>query len=115
SWGAAIVDELVPQTGDIHVTKYRYSGFWDTALDSILKNLGVTTLFFAGVNADQCVMSTLQDAMFLGYDVVYVEDCCATTSPEYCTLATIYNVKLLYGFVTSSQKMTSGIAEATRG
>lgn len=102
SWGAALVDELVPEPGDIRVTKYRFSGFWDTPLDSILKNLGVTTLFFAGVNADQCVMTTLQDAMFLGYDCILVEDCVGTTSPDYCMQATLYNVKLLFGFVTRS-------------
>jgi nicotinamidase-related amidase len=115
SWGAAIVDELIPEKGDIRVTKYRYSGFWDTELDSILKNLGVTTLFFAGVNADQCVMTTLQDAMFLGYDVVLVEDCAATTSPEYCMRATLYNVKLLFGFVTASEAIARAIAEAKNG
>ena len=53
---------------DIQVAKYRMSGFQDTELDSILRNLGVTTLLFAGVNADQCVLCTLQDANFLGYD-----------------------------------------------
>ena len=36
SWGAKIVDELVPEERDIRVTKYRFSGFWDTPLDSIL-------------------------------------------------------------------------------
>jgi nicotinamidase-related amidase len=111
-WGAAIVDGLVPDERDIRVTKYRYSGFWDTELDSILRNLGVTTLFFAGVNADQCVMSTLQDAMFLGYDCILVEDCVGTTSPEYCMQATLYNVKLLYGFVTDSAAIRHGIRGA---
>lgn len=105
SWGAALVDELVPEPADIRVTKYRFSGFWDTPLDSILKNLGVTTLFFAGVNADQCVMTTLQDAMFLGYDCILVEDCVGTTSPDYCMQATLYNVKLLFGFVTRSSAL----------
>jgi nicotinamidase-related amidase len=75
----------------------------------------VTTLFFAGVNADQCVMTTLQDAMFLGYDVVLVEDCAATTSPEYCMRATLYNVKLLFGFVTASEAIARAIAEAKNG
>lgn len=112
SWGAQIVDELVPEPGDIRVTKYRYSGFWDTELDSILRNLGCTTLFFAGVNADQCVMTTLQDAMFLGYDCVMVEDCVGTTSPDYCMLATLYNVKLLFGFVTQSPALERGLSEA---
>jgi len=111
SWGAAIVDELVPDAKDIHVTKYRFSGFWDTELDSILRNLGVTTLLFAGVNADQCVMTTLQDAMFLGYDCVMLQDCVGTTSPEYCMLATLYNVKLLFGFVTHSEAIATALAE----
>jgi len=114
SWGARIVDELVPDERDILVTKYRFSGFWDTPLDSILRNLGVTTLFFAGVNADQCVMTTLQDAMFLGYDCIMVEDCVGTTSPDYCMQATLYNVKLLFGFVTSSSAIAEAV-EAPRG
>lgn len=108
-WGAAIVDGLEPLDGDIHVTKHRFSGFWDTPLDSILRNLGVSTLFFAGVNADQCVMTTLQDASFLGYDVLMVEDCVATTSPDYCMKATIYNVELLFGFMTDSVALAEGL------
>lgn len=64
SWASAVVDELEQLPQDMRVDKYRMSGFWDTPLDSILRNLGRTTLFFAGVNADQCVMATLQDANF---------------------------------------------------
>src|ERR671932_324939 len=67
SWAAAIIDELEQNPADIYVDKYRMSGFWDTPLDSILRNLGKTTLFFGGVNIDQCVMATLQDANFLGF------------------------------------------------
>ncbi|MEA5569905.1 isochorismatase family cysteine hydrolase [Calothrix sp. UHCC 0171] len=103
SWAAAVVDELEQLPQDIKVSKYRMSGFWDTPLDSILRNLGRTTLLFAGVNADQCVMATLQDANFLGYDCILVEDCTATTSPEYCWQATIYNINQCFGFVTNSQ------------
>ena len=66
AWGAAVVDELALVRGDIHVDKHRISGFWDTALDSVLRNLGVKTLFFAGINADHCVLATLMDANFHG-------------------------------------------------
>ena len=109
SWAAAVVDELPPKPEDICVDKYRMSGFWDTPLDSILRNLGRTTLFFGGVNADQCVMATLQDANFLGYDCILVKDCTATTSPEYCWQATLYNVKQCFGFVSDSQAMLEAI------
>jgi nicotinamidase-related amidase len=102
SWAAAVVDELVPAADDIRVDKYRISGFWDTPLDSILKNLQIRSLLFAGVNTDQCVMCSLQDANFLGYGCVLVSDCCATTSPAYCTEATLFNVQKCFGFVCDS-------------
>ncbi|WP_227321977.1 cysteine hydrolase family protein [Acidisoma silvae] len=110
SWSAAVVDELAPEPGDIHVAKFRMSGFWDTELDSILRNLGVTTLLFAGVNVDQCVLGTLLDASCLGYDCILLEDCSATTSPSYCFDATIYNVKQCFGFVAQSSAFLDGMA-----
>lgn len=110
SWAAAVVDELEQKPEDIRVDKYRMSGFWDTPLDSILRNLGKTTLFFAGVNADQCVMASLQDANFLGYDCILLQDCTATTSPEFCWQATLYNVNQCFGFVADSSNLLSTLA-----
>jgi len=110
SWSAGIVDELAADHGDVQVAKYRMSGFQDTELDSILRNLGVTTLLFAGVNADQCVLCTLQDANFLGYDCLLLADCTATTSPDYCMAATLYNVRQCFGFVVASEAVAAGLA-----
>jgi nicotinamidase-related amidase len=110
SWAAAIVEELAVDPTDIHVAKYRMSGFQDTMLDSILRNLNVTTLLFAGVNVDQCVLCTLQSANFLGYDCLLIEDCTATTSPDYCTAATIYNVRQCFGFVIKSNELAAELA-----
>ncbi|WP_168118602.1 isochorismatase family cysteine hydrolase [Paenibacillus sp. HB172176] len=109
SWGAAIIDNLKVEPSDIHVDKYRMSGFWDTPLDSILRNLRVDTLLFMGVNLDQCVMSTLEDAVHAGYDAVLVKDCCATNSPPYCIDATYYNIKQCYGFITDSGALYEAI------
>ena len=114
SWAAAVVDELTPEAMDVRVDKYRMSGFWDTELDSILRTLGVTTLLFAGVNADQCVMCTLQDANFLGYDCVLVTDCTATTSPDFCWQATLYNVKQCFGFVAESRALLDALGARER-
>jgi ureidoacrylate peracid hydrolase len=111
SWGASIVSELNAQPEDVYIDKYRMSGFWDTSLDSILRNLDVDTVLFTGVNVDQCVMATLQDAVCLGYDSILLTDCSATTSPSYCEEATIYNIKQCYGFVASSDNLLAGIPE----
>jgi nicotinamidase-related amidase len=110
SWGAAVVDGLVQEPQDIRVDKHRISGFWDTPLDSILRNLGIHTLFFAGVNTDQCVLHSLADASFLGYGCILLEDCCATVSPAFCTEATIWNVKKCFGFVARSDAVVEALA-----
>ncbi len=110
SASAAIVDGLEAAPEDFHVAKYRMSGFWDTPLDSILRNLGITTPLFAGVNADQCVLATLMDANFLGYDTLMLEDCCATTSPGYCWQATLYNVRQCFGFTLNSAPLIEALS-----
>ncbi|HWM46678.1 MAG TPA: isochorismatase family cysteine hydrolase [Xanthobacteraceae bacterium] len=109
SWGAQVVDELNPGDQDIQITKHRFSAFWDTETDAVLRNLGVKTLLIGGVNMDQCVMTTLEDASFLGYDTILVEDGTATTSPDYCVQAVLYNVKLLFGFVTRSDAVLTAL------
>ncbi len=111
SWSAQVVDELEKSPDDLSVDKYRMSGFFDTELEGVLRNLDVTTLLFAGVNADQCVLATLCDAASLGYDVVFLDDCCATTSPAYCFDATVYNVAQCFGFVAHSTDLLTGLKD----
>ncbi|MDB5799233.1 MAG: Isochorismatase [Rhodocyclales bacterium] len=109
SWGAARIDELQAAPDDLHVDKHRLSGFWDSELDGVLRNLGMTTLLFAGINTDRCVFSTLQDAGFLGYDCVLIGDACATSSPEYVTQAIHFLVLKLHGFITDSAALHTGL------
>lgn len=97
-WGAAAIDELKPAEEDIVVHKSRFSGFWHTELDAILRRLDVTTLLFAGINTERCVMATLQDASFLGYNVVLMEEAVATPSPDASEQAALTLIRQLYGF-----------------
>jgi len=108
SWGARVVEELVVAPDDLTVHKHRLSGFWDNELDTLLRQRGITTLLFAGINTDRCVFSTLQDAHFLGYDCVLLKDACSTPSPAYVTRGVLYIVELLHGFVASA----AGLLEA---
>jgi nicotinamidase-related amidase len=109
TWSTELDAELITAPTDLHVSKYRISGFWDTELDSILRNLGVTTLLFGGVNTDQCVLATIIDAACIGYDAILLTDCAATSSPDYCTQAVIYNVRGSIGFVTDSAALARAI------
>jgi ureidoacrylate peracid hydrolase len=106
-WGAQVIDELNVASTDITVFKHRLSGFWDNEFDSILRQQGITTLFFTGVNTDRCVFSTLQDAAFNGYDCILLKDACSTTSPAYVTKAILFLVEQLHGFVTTADDLIS--------
>lgn len=105
-WGAQVVDELPVLATDITVFKHRLSGFHDNELDSLLRQQGISTLLFAGINTDRCVFSSLQDAGFLGYDCVLLEDACSTPSPAYVSRAILFLVEKLHGFVASAQALT---------
>jgi ureidoacrylate peracid hydrolase len=109
-WGAELIDGLESAPQDIRVDKHRISGFWDTPLDAILKNHGVSTVIFAGVNADHCVLGTLMDANFHGYDTIMLEDCVATTSPDFCLQATLHNVRFCFGFTTTANALEHAAA-----
>jgi ureidoacrylate peracid hydrolase len=109
-WGAQVVDELSVAPSDITVYKHRLSGFWDNELDAILRMRATTTLLFAGVNTDRCVFSSLQDAGFLGYDCVLLEDACSTPSPAYVTRAIHFLVRQLHGFTAKSSELITALA-----
>lgn len=72
---AAFPAELAPRPGDRVVVKPRFSAFFQTELDMVLRRLGVGTVVLAGTTTPNCVRSTCYDALSLGYNVVVVEDC----------------------------------------
>ena len=95
---------------DLYFHKNRLSGLWgaQTPLGTWLEENQITTLFFGGVNADQCVWGTLLDAYYKGYDVVYVDDIAATVSPEYATQMVRYNADL-NGFLSNTSLILSAL------
>ena len=60
TWNTANVDGLAPQTGDIVMSKHRYSAFYETRLDEILRSRGVTHLLVTGCTTSVCVDSTVR-------------------------------------------------------
>ncbi|MGZ8361548.1 MAG: isochorismatase family protein, partial [Allosphingosinicella sp.] len=73
-WDYALVDGLTPQPGDIVLPKTRYSGFFNSQLDSVLRARGIRNLVFVGIATNVCVESTLRDGFHLEYFGVMLED-----------------------------------------
>jgi nicotinamidase-related amidase len=68
--------------GDYIIPKRKYSGFFATGLDLLLRELGVRKLILTGIVTDICVLHTAADAYMLGYEIVILKDCVAALSKE---------------------------------
>ena len=80
--GAQIVPALAPEEGEYIVHKRRFSAFFQTELDMLLRRLGVDTLLVTGTQYPNCVRGTAVDGMSLDYDVIVVTDACSAQSPD---------------------------------
>lgn len=79
---ADFLPEVRPQGDEIVINKTTSGVFESTNLAYILRNLGVESLFVAGVYTDECISTTVRVAADLGYFVTLVEDACTTVTPE---------------------------------
>jgi nicotinamidase-related amidase len=79
---ARIVDELAPTEKDYVLYKRSYSGFRDTGLDMLLRDLGVDTVVLTGIHTHICVLHTAWDAFYYGYNIIVVRDGVAAFSRE---------------------------------
>jgi len=114
TWNTDIVPELRPQAGDLIIYKNRFSGFYQTDLDAILKRLQAKYLIFTGVTTSVCVESTLRDAMFRDYLPVLLADCAgepighdlARSNHE----ASLLVIQRTFGWVSGSDEFIKALA-----
>jgi nicotinamidase-related amidase len=95
TWGAQIIDELKPQEGEHLVVKKGFGGFSNTPLDTVLRNMGVTTCVVSGVTTCVCVSTTVRGGVEYNYRMILVSDAVAevdrvTHEAELKTMARIF-------------------------
>jgi ureidoacrylate peracid hydrolase len=76
--GVEIYPDLAPATGEHVIKKHRYSGFFGTDLDIILREWGIDTVIVSGTTTENCCFATARDAMFRNYRVAFLSDATAT-------------------------------------
>lgn len=114
TWNTEILDELAPGPDDPVVSKHRYSGFFETELDDVLKSLGTKYLLVTGCTTSICVESTVRDAMFRDYSCIVLEDC--TAEPIAAGLsrsnheASLLTIETLLGWVSSAHAVLDALA-----
>lgn len=113
TWNTAVVDELTPKNGDAVVSKHRYSAFFETQLDSLLRAKRIETLVFVGATTSICVESTVRDATFRDYRCIVLRDCTAEpialNAPRSNKDATLLTIELLFGWTADSADLISAL------
>ena len=71
-----VIDELAPQPGDYIVVKPRFSAYYGTNMEGILKSLGTETILVGGISTQRSVEGTARDAKNRDTQCVVVSDCC---------------------------------------
>ena len=96
---------------DVWIHKNRMSGLWGTGTPctEFLEKEGIRTLLFAGVNTDQCVGGSLQDAFTKGWDCILLKDACGTTSPTFASECIEFNCARTWGFVSDCEGLSNGV------
>jgi ureidoacrylate peracid hydrolase len=117
TWDTDIVPELKPQPSDIVIYKTRFSGFYQTDLDTTLKKFGIKYLIITGVTTSICVESTVRDAMFRDYLCVMLRDCMSEPIghdlPRTNHEASLLNAEVLLGWVSDSQQFIKALSART--
>jgi|Deesub1362A_J573_1020465.scaffolds.fasta_scaffold00619_14 nicotinamidase-related amidase len=73
--GAEVIDELEARETDYFIRKRRYSAFFSTDLDLVLRENGCRNIVLSGVLTNICVLHTAADAVSRGYEVWLLKDC----------------------------------------
>lgn len=113
NWGTDIIPELEPQQNDVVIYKHRYSGFYQTDLDAMLRQWGTKYLIITGCTTSVCVESTVRDAMFRDYLCVLLADCMAepigqglSRSNHEASLLVLQNI---FGWISDSDRLIQAI------
>jgi ureidoacrylate peracid hydrolase len=111
TWGAEIVKGLDFKEDDIVVVKPRYSAFYGTNLDSILKTFDIKYLVFTGIATNICVETAIRDAVNFDYFSILISDATTQGGPPTLKMATIQNVTQCFGWVATSEDFVKALTK----
>ena len=102
--------DLAPLPGEKVVFKHRYSAFYNTDLETVLRCLKVEDVVVSGVMTNLCCESTARDAYYRDYRVFFPADATGSINDE-MHLASLLNLAFGFAYVTTAE----AIAQRLRG
>lgn len=110
SWDVAFPSELQVSPADIIVRKRRYSAFFATDLDLLLREHDVKTLVVAGVKSHVCVRATIQDAFAYGYRALLVREATGSNR-QHLHEASLEDIERYMGHVVTLSQAVAALTE----
>jgi ureidoacrylate peracid hydrolase len=118
TWNTDVIEELRPQPEDLVLFKHRFSGFYQTELDDVLRRLRIRNLIFTGCTTSVCVDSTIRDAMFRDYRCVLLKDCVGEPIGSELQRsnheASLLTIEMLFGWVSDSERFILALQTGRR-
>lgn len=112
--GAEIYSELAPLPGEKIIYKHRYSAFYNTDLEIVLRGLKVEDLIIAGLMTNICCESTARDAFFRDFRIFFLADGTGSVAEE-LHVATLRALAYAFAYVTTVEEMLKQIGRNTKG
>lgn len=111
--GTQIVSEVKPIPGETVIDKPGKGAFYKTDLETVLQQMHLKQLVFAGVTTEVCVQSTMREANDRGYECLLATDATASYFPEYKmqTIDMLTAQGAIVGWATPSQKIVESLNE----
>jgi nicotinamidase-related amidase len=97
-------DMVQPRDGEYRVIKHKYDAFFETDLDSILRNRRIETVIIVGTATNVCCESTARSAFFRDYCVAFPSDCNATFD-QGMHEATLKTIDMFFGRVMTTDEL----------
>jgi nicotinamidase-related amidase len=108
-----VIAELAPLPGEKVVLKHRYSAFYNTDLETVLRCLGAKDLVITGVMTNLCCESTARDAYYRDYRVFFPADGSGSVSEE-MHLAALSGLAFGFAYVNLADDIIGRVAAQPR-
>ncbi|MDD5469028.1 MAG: cysteine hydrolase [Anaerolineales bacterium] len=105
---------IAPLETEKVVFKHRYSAFYNTDLETVLRCQGIEELVISGIMTNMCCESTARDAYFRDYRVFFLADGTGSINEE-MHLASLLNLSFGFAYVTRSEDILSSLVAAPSG
>ena len=102
------IPEIKIESKDIILPKKRYSAFFETELDTILRAKGIQDLIISGVMTNLCCETTARDAFMRDYRVFFLIDGTATRKEDH-HLATLKNLGFGFAYLITSEELIQNL------